>query len=100
VNDSDLRRVSLRRAELATATLSGILAEAADFSGAHLSRTVFARCRDLHRARGLDALEYMSPSCVDLETLRECLAGLPDEFLVGMGVERRSVAGLAGLAPA
>jgi hypothetical protein len=70
--------------------------ERTDLSGAHLSRTVFARCRDLHQARGLDRLEYLSPSCADVETLRACLAGLPDEFLVGIGVERPELAGLAG----
>jgi hypothetical protein len=101
VNDSDLQRASLRQAELATATLSGNRLGEVDFAGAHLSKTVFARCHDLHLARGLDALEYLSPSCIDLETIRECLAGLPDEFLFGMGVEERELEALRGMgAPA
>jgi uncharacterized protein YjbI with pentapeptide repeats len=98
INDSDLRRASLRQAELAVATLGGNRLSEADFSGAHLSKTVFARCHDLHLARGLDALEYLSPSCIDLETLRECLAELPDEFLEGMGVEARELEALRGMA--
>ena len=71
------------------------------FAGAHLSRTVFARSHDLHKARGLSSLAYLSPSCIDLETLRECLAGLPDEFLEGMGVAARELEALRGMtAPA
>jgi uncharacterized protein YjbI with pentapeptide repeats len=101
VNDSDLRRASLRQAELTTATLGGNHLTGADFTGAHLSRTVFARCHDLHQAIGLDALDYLSPSCIDLETLRECLAGLPDEFLDSMGLEARQLESLRGMtAPA
>jgi uncharacterized protein YjbI with pentapeptide repeats len=97
VNDSDLRGASFAKAELATATLSGNRLSGADFTGAHLSRTVFARCHDLHCARGLESLEYLSPSCIDLETLRECLAGLPDEFLQGVGLEGRELEALRGM---
>ena len=101
INDSDLQRASLRQAELAVATLGGNHLDGADFTGAHLSKTVFARSRDLHKARGLESLEYLSPSCIDLETLRECLGGLPDEFLEGMGVEARELEALRGMvAPA
>jgi uncharacterized protein YjbI with pentapeptide repeats len=96
LNDSDLRRASLRHADLATTTFSGDRLSEADFTGAHLSRTVFARSRDLHQARGLEALEYFSPSCIDMETLRECLAGLPDAFLEGVGLETRELEALRG----
>jgi uncharacterized protein YjbI with pentapeptide repeats len=97
VNDSDLRRTSLRHAELATATLAGVQLREADFTRAHLSKTVFARCHDLHHARGLDTLEYLSPACIDLETLRECLGGLPDEFLESVGLEPREAEALRGM---
>jgi uncharacterized protein YjbI with pentapeptide repeats len=101
INDSDLRRAILRQADLATATFSGNRLDEADFTGAHLSKTVFARCHDLHQVRGLDSLAYFSPSCIDMETLRECLAGLPDEFLEGMGLEIRELEALRGtVAPA
>ena len=95
VNDSDLRGASLRHAELAMATIAGSLLCRADLTGAHLSKTVFARCHDLHQALGLDSLRYLSPSCIDLETLRECLGGLPEEFLAGVGVEGREAQSLA-----
>jgi hypothetical protein len=48
---------------------------------------------------GLETLKYMSASCIDLETLRVCLAGLPDDFLEGMGVEPREVEALRETAP-
>ena len=85
---------------MATATFAGTLFAEADFTGAHLSRTVLARLHDLHQARGLDALVYLSPSCIDMETLRECLAGLPDGFLEGMGLEQRELEALRGMAAA
>jgi hypothetical protein len=66
---------------------------------AHLSRTVFARCHDLHEALGLDSLEYLSPSSIDLESLRACLVGLADEFLAGVGVEPREIEALRAMAP-
>jgi uncharacterized protein YjbI with pentapeptide repeats len=85
-NDTDLRRANLHDAELATATLSGVLLAGANLSRSHLSRTVFARCHDLHHALGLDSVTYLSPSSIDLETLRVCLAGLSDDFLVAAPV--------------
>jgi uncharacterized protein YjbI with pentapeptide repeats len=91
LNETDLRGASLHDAELATATLSGVLLADADLTRAHLSRTVFARCRDLDRAIGLETLQYMSHSSIDLETLRICLAGLSDDFLEGVGVEPREI---------
>ena len=100
INDSDLRRANLREADLATATFSGNRLGEADFTRAHLSRTVFARSHDVPPSRSIGgrALEYFSPSCIDLETLRECLAGLPDEFLEGMGLETRELEALRGAA--
>jgi len=97
-NDTDLRGANLQEAELGTATLSGVLLSGAKFARAHLSRTVFARCHDLHEALGLDALAYLSPSSIDLETLRVSVAGLPDEFLEGLGVEPRDLEVFRGMA--
>jgi uncharacterized protein YjbI with pentapeptide repeats len=97
-NDTDLRGANLRHVELATTTLSGVRLADADLSRAHLSKTVFARCHDLHRARGLDSVGYLSPSCIDLETLRHCLPGLPEDFLQGVGVEAAELEALRGIA--
>jgi uncharacterized protein YjbI with pentapeptide repeats len=96
--DSDLQRANLQHAELATATLSGVKLARTALSHAHLSRTVFARCLDLSEALGLDSLAYMSPSSIDLETLRSGLADFPDDFLEGVGVEPREVQALRRVA--
>ena len=98
LNDTDLTGAILLQAELALATLSGVLLTDADLTGAHLSKTVFARCHDLHRALGLDSLSCSSPSSIDLETLRVCLVGLPDQFLEEVGVEPRDYEALRGMA--
>jgi len=58
---------------------------------------VFARCHDLHGAHGLDALDYLSPCSIDLETLRHCLEGLDDPFLEGCGVEPQEIGMLRAL---
>jgi uncharacterized protein YjbI with pentapeptide repeats len=97
-NNVDLREANLQHAELATATLSGVQLARAALSHAHLSKTVFARCHDLHHALGLDSLEYMSPSSIDLETLRSSLAALPDDFLEGVGMQPREIEALRGMA--
>jgi uncharacterized protein YjbI with pentapeptide repeats len=97
-NDTDLRGAILHDAELALATLSGVQLTEADLTGAHLSKTVFARCHDLHRALGLDSLSCLTTSSIDLETLRVCLVGLPDQFLEAVGVEPREYEALRGAA--
>jgi uncharacterized protein YjbI with pentapeptide repeats len=97
--DTDLRGANLQDAELATATLSGVLLADADLTGAHLSRTVFARCGDLHHALGLESLRYVDFSCIDLGTLRACLTGLPEDFLAGVGVTPGEIEALRGMAP-
>jgi uncharacterized protein YjbI with pentapeptide repeats len=98
LNDVDLRGANLGHSELTRATLSGVLMTEADLGHAHLSRTVLARCRDLHRAFGLDSLEYVNGVCVDVETLRFCLAGLPDDFLGNAGLEPHEIDALRGAA--
>jgi uncharacterized protein YjbI with pentapeptide repeats len=90
-NGVDLREADLHSAELALAAFNGALLSGADLTRAHFSRTVIARCHDLHQAIGLAAVEHVSPSAIDLETLRRCGAGLPDGFLAGVGVERAEV---------
>ncbi|HEV8453988.1 MAG TPA: hypothetical protein VGQ24_03805, partial [Gemmatimonadales bacterium] len=72
----------------------------ADLTHAHLSKTVVARSHDLHHALGLDSLEYFSPSAIDLETLRHCIAGLCDDFLAGTGVEASELEAVRALCSA
>jgi hypothetical protein len=55
---------------------------------------VLARCSDLHEALGLDLLDYLNPSCIDMATLRHSLAGLGDEVLAGLGLEEVEIQAL------
>jgi hypothetical protein len=70
------------------AVLNGVQLAGADLSRAHLSQTVIARCRDLHQARGLDTVELLQPSSIDLDTLRYSLWRVPDEVREAFGVDR------------
>jgi uncharacterized protein YjbI with pentapeptide repeats len=96
-NDTDLSGANLRHTELTAAVFNGARLADADLARAHLSKTVFARCPDLHLALGLDSLDYLNPSSIDLETLRGSLAGLQDDFLEGLGLEPEEIEALRSL---
>jgi hypothetical protein len=96
-NDADLRGANLRHTELTAAVFNGVQLRDADLSRAHLSKTVFARCPDLHQALGLDLLDYLNPSSIDLETLRHGLPGLEDDFLEGLGLNSAEIEALRSL---
>jgi uncharacterized protein YjbI with pentapeptide repeats len=87
LTNADLRGASLRHAELGVAIFHGTSLEGADFTGARFSKTVFACCRDLHLARGLDAVLFRDAACIDVQTLQACRADLPRAFLEGCGVD-------------
>ena len=93
-NDVDLRRANLRHTELTAAVFNGVRLSGADLSRAPSLGTVFARCSDLHEALGLDLLDYLNPSCIDMATLRHSLAGLGDEVLAGLGLEEVEIEAL------
>ena len=93
-NAVDLRGASLRHTDLTFAVLNGAELTDADFTSALLSQTVIARCPSLSRARGLDTLELLNPSSIDLATLRHGLEHLPEELLVRMGFEGEQLAAL------
>jgi uncharacterized protein YjbI with pentapeptide repeats len=86
-NDADLRGANLRHTELTAAVLNGVQLSDADLTRAHLSGTVIARCPDLHQAQGLDLLDYLNPSSIDMPSLRHSLNELSDELLEGLGLE-------------
>jgi len=93
-NAVDLAGASLRHTDLTFAVLNGAALADADFSSALLSRTVIAQCTDLWRARGLDTLELLSRSSIDLATLRQGAEKLPDELLQRIGLEGEALAAL------
>ena len=95
-NGVDLRDADLRSAELAYAAFNGAQLAGARLDDARFSRTVVARCPDLHQATGLDSIVHTSPSALDLETLRRSGGLLPAEFLRGAGIEPADLVGPAG----
>jgi uncharacterized protein YjbI with pentapeptide repeats len=95
--DSDLREANLRHSELTAAVFNGARLSGADLTRAHLSKTVLARCPDLHEAIGLDLLDYVNPSSIDLATLRHSLERLDDEFLQGLGLTQEEIQGLRAM---
>jgi uncharacterized protein YjbI with pentapeptide repeats len=87
LTNADMRGATLRHAELGVAIFHGTSLAGADFTGARFSKTVFACCRDLHLARGLDAALFRDTACIDIQTLQACRADLPRLFLEGCGVD-------------
>lgn len=92
-----LGRAVLLYADLQQADLRGAYLGGADLSHAHLSKTVIARCRDLHQSIGLDQVDYLSPSSIDIETLRYCIPHLGPDFLSSLGLEATEVEELRSL---
>lgn len=74
--------------------------EGADFTGAVLQNAAFVTCRNLRRAVGLETVEMKAysrtqgggPSSLDVATLRDCRAALPDAFLRGFGYSDEEIA--------
>jgi uncharacterized protein YjbI with pentapeptide repeats len=93
-NGVDLEEASLRHTDLTFAVLNGTALAGADLSSALLSQTVIARCPDFSRARGLDTLELLSPSSIDVATVRSGLGTLPNELLAGIGLAGGEIAAL------
>ena len=85
---ADLRDSILRHCDLTFAVLNGVQLSGADLERAHFSQTVIARCRDFHQARGLDMVELLQPSSIDLDTLRHSFWRRPDEIREAFGVDR------------
>jgi len=94
-----LRSADLRGANLTEVDLSGADLADVNLSGATLSLTVLAGCRNLHEARGLEAVLHAGPSEIDHETLRESLPHLPDSFMRGAGYTRSEIRLLRSLYP-
>ncbi|HUR96243.1 MAG TPA: pentapeptide repeat-containing protein, partial [Gemmatimonadales bacterium] len=96
-NAVDLREAVLRHTDLTFAVLNGAELTNADLSSALLSQTVIARCPSLATARGLDSLELLTASSIDLDTLRHALDHLPDELLAKLGADGEQLAALRAL---
>lgn len=81
---ADLRHADLRDGVLELAVLAGTLLRGADLARACFKGTVLARCSDLAEARGLDEVQHLGESSIDVQTLRMASTRLPAEFLAGV----------------
>jgi uncharacterized protein YjbI with pentapeptide repeats len=93
--DAKLTRTMLAYTNLQSAHLAG-----ADVTGARLAFTGFADCVSLPDATGLEQVDHLAPSTLDLGTLRAGAARLPDVFLRGAGLAGEEIEALRALYPA
>jgi hypothetical protein len=94
---SYLAETRLVQATLIHTNLQNTYLGDADFSGARMAFTVLTDCPSLHQAWGLDTVEHLGPSALDLGTLRAGAAALPDPFLFGAGLTPTEIASLRQL---
>ncbi len=97
---ADLRKANLMlahlmRADLRGADFSGADLRGADFSGADISDADLTYSRmgytilvgvNLSRVKGLETVNHISPSSVDIDTIYKSKGEIPEEFLRGAGV--------------
>lgn len=92
LSGADLTGTSLRFAKLAGAILSGAdLGHAnlagSNLGGAELWSTTLSFQENLQEADGLSNLRHLGPSSIDTNTLLAAGGALPEEFLVGIGLD-------------
>ena len=87
----------LGQADLTLASFNGAVVADAQLGGTLWSKTAWARCDDLSRARGLDAVELGDPSSIDIHTLRNGIDALPSELLAHCGVDADVIRALRSL---
>lgn len=76
---SNLIETNLNLADLNLATFSLTNLSGVNFSGAHIGGTAFANV-DMNRAKGLESINYESPSSVGVDTLALTLRGSGGRF--------------------
>jgi uncharacterized protein YjbI with pentapeptide repeats len=94
---SYLAETKLCGASLGYANLQSTYLGGADLTGARLAFTVLADCPSLSQATGLDEIEHLGPSALDLSTLRAGATSLPEAFLRGIGLAPEEIASLRAL---
>jgi uncharacterized protein YjbI with pentapeptide repeats len=90
LNDCRLQRVKLQKAYLVSTALQGCDFDGVDFTGAHFKWVAFRKCRNLHKAIGLNTV-WCKDVRLDEETLKASVHGLPDAFLRGTGATQEQI---------
>jgi hypothetical protein len=94
---TNLTGTTLVHADLTLASFNGVRVANGDLTQTRWSKTVWARCEDLARARGLDTVRHGDPSSIDIHTLRAGIDHLPDDLLEHCGVQPGELAQLRRL---
>jgi uncharacterized protein YjbI with pentapeptide repeats len=82
---SSLNNANLAGADLARVTFTDVILEKANFTRAVFANTVFAGC-DLSAVKGLNSIKHKAPSYVDILTIYQSGAAIPEKFLRGIGI--------------
>lgn len=85
LSGANLSGASLEDADLSRADLSGADLKAARLSEAKLSFTIFGRV-DLSTVKGLEAVQHLGPSIIDIGTIYLSRGTIAEVFLRGAGV--------------
>jgi uncharacterized protein YjbI with pentapeptide repeats len=95
MSHSSLSETNLRETVLDDTIMTESLLFNTDLTGAKLDYPDFTRCRctgsifgdlDLSSARGLETIEHLGPSVIDVHTLFKSHGKIPEAFLRGCGV--------------
>lgn len=103
-DNAHLRGVSLMETKMDNAVwvdmvISHSMLRGANLTGVLLGNTSFNGCDGIHETRGLHRVRHLGPSILDLDTMRNCIAGLPFEFALGLGVLPRELDQLRKIFP-
>lgn len=96
LSGANLSGTMLDEADLSRADLSGADLRGAHLNGAKLSFTTFGRV-DLSTVKGLDAVQHLGPSIIDIGTIYLSRGNIPEIFLRGAGVPDPFISSLRSL---
>jgi hypothetical protein len=92
----DLRGAYLSGADLNKTDLSGAYLREADLSGVEVYYTTFDDL-DLSMTKGLDSVQHLGPSYIDVHTIYRSHGQIPEAFLRGCGVPDNFIAYMGSL---
>jgi uncharacterized protein YjbI with pentapeptide repeats len=85
LSDADLSDATLRGAHLIAVNFTDAKFHNTQFVSAVIGETTFARS-DLRGIVGLEYLQWLKPSYIDIDTMLSSWGGLPEVFLRGVGI--------------
>jgi len=91
-----LSRATLTAADFSQASLREADLDGADLTAARVAFTIFAH-DDLSAVRGLDAVDHIGPSSIDINTIYDSKGKIPHLFLRGAGVPENFIQHMASL---